>query len=252
MTPELRRIVVLTGPFGSGKTELAIGLALQARAADALNGSSTRIALADLDVLKPYFRSREASEALQSAGIMLVAPTGALAHSDLPILTAELRGTVPRADVRMFLDVGGDPVGARALGSISDVVGASEHEMLLVLNRYRPFMDTFEQVLETARQIESASHLSITSIVSNTHMLDETTADDVRWGWELSAEVARALGVCVRLLGVPEHLQTEFRPNPEMPPILVVRRFMKPNFMGGVVLSPPRHGAGSQQRSDPQ
>ncbi|HCF62376.1 MAG TPA: hypothetical protein DFS52_30840, partial [Myxococcales bacterium] len=134
MAFQMRRVTALIGPYGSGKTELAIGLALSA--AQRKTSAWKKVVLGDIDVLKPYFRSREAGDHLKHQGIELLAPAGALASADLPILTPELRGNVARPDVQMVLDVGGDPVGARALGSISDVVGASDYDLLLVLNRY--------------------------------------------------------------------------------------------------------------------
>jgi hypothetical protein len=170
-------------------------------------------------------------------GVELIAPRGVLASADLPILTPELRGSVVRKDVQLLLDVGGDPVGARALGSISDVVGATEYDLLLVLNRYRPFMDTVESVIEQARRIAAAANLAITGIISNTNLLEQTSAEDVRWGLELSRAVAAALGTEVRLLAVSEHLADEFAEQPGLPPLAVVRRRMLPQFLGGVVLA---------------
>lgn len=235
---ELRRVTALIGPFGSGKTELAIGLALDsARRASETGQQLRQVALADLDVLKPYFRSREVSDSLREAGVRLIAPAGALGASDLPILTPELRGSVSRRDVQLLLDVGGDPVGARALGSIADVVGAAEYDLLLVLNRYRPFMDTVAHVVEHAARIVEASHLALTGVISNTHLLEETTAEDVDWGLELAREVADNLSTSLRLLAIPAHLGPIFAARPGLPPLVAIRRRMMPNFLGGVVLT---------------
>jgi hypothetical protein len=234
---ELRRVTALIGPYGSGKTELALGLALHA-AQRARDGSGfARTVVADLDVLKPYFRSREAGGQLAAEGIELLAPQAALALADLPIVTPELRGSVARKDSQVLLDVGGDPVGARALGSLSDAVAGEEYDLLLVLNRHRPFMDGLDAVLGQAQQMAGAAQLSITGVVSNTHMLEETTPEDVEWGLSLAREVASALGVPVRLLAVPMHLAERFRDRDELPPVVAIRRRMMPAFLGGVVLA---------------
>jgi hypothetical protein len=234
-------VTALTGPYGSGKTELAIGLAVWAAQQNGRHGSPVRrTMLGDLDVLKPYFRAREAQMKLRESGVGLIAPAGALAQSDLPILAPELRGSLGRTDTQLILDVGGDPVGARALGSVSDVVGACEHDLLLVLNRYRPFMDSLECVIAQAREIEAASHLQLTGVVSNTHLLDETTREDVEWGLELARQVAQALHLELRLLGIPEGLAPSFENRADLPPLAIVRRQMMPSFLGGVVLAPPR------------
>jgi hypothetical protein len=199
-----------------------------------------------MDVLKPYFRSREAQAALAREGVELVAPGGPLANSDLPILPPELRGALAQPKLRVVLDVGGDPVGARALGSVSDLVAAAEHDLLLVLNRHRPFMDSIEGVVSLAHQMMAASQLRITGVISNTNMLEHTTSDDVRWGLELSTEVARLLNVPMKLVAISEHLVGEFSGRADLPPIVVIRRHMKPDFLGGVVLTSTSQQAATQ------
>lgn len=233
----LRRVTALIGPYGSGKTELSLGLAqLVARRLQAGQAAWQRVALADLDVLKPYFRSREAGARLRSAGVDLLAPPGALAQSDLPILTAELRGSLLRQDTSLVLDVGGDPVGARALGSVSDVVGRTEHDLWLVINRHRPMQDPLDSLVRQAERIAEAARLPLTGLVANTHLLHETTLDDVLWGLEHARGLGARLGLPVRLLGVPEGLAGQVAGLPDLPPVLVVRRLMAPEFLGGVVL----------------
>ncbi len=246
MTPafETCRVTALIGPFGSGKSELALGLALhragQLAVARAEGAPVAPVVVVDLDVLKPYFRSREVGDRMSAEGVALLAPRAALANTDLPIISAEMRGAVEQPDAQVVLDVGGDPVGARALGSMADVVGVTEYDLLLVLNRHRPFMDTADHVVEHARQIVAASCLRLTGVISNTHMLDETSAADVAWGLELARQVAAALDVPVRLLAVPAHLASEAHALAPDLPVVAIRRRMLPEFLGGVVLAAPR------------
>lgn len=233
------RVTALIGPYGSGKTELAIGLALKAQQ-DPLRPPAAKVAVADVDVLKPYFRSREAEQHLAQAGIEMLAPKGVMGSADLPILPPGIRGLVLREEARVFMDVGGDPVGARALGALSDVVAQAGFELLFVHNRNRPFAADFDSVMTMANQIMGACNLKITGVVANTHMMDETTLDMVRWGLELSRKVATALGVDVRYLAVPDDLAGAEDLAQEQLPVIQVRRHMKPGFMGGVVLNPTR------------
>lgn len=222
-------MTALVGPYGSGKTELVLGLAASARQ----TGRGTLIA--DLDVLKPYFRSREANQRLAALGVTMLAPEGALAGADLPIIPHQVRSAIGREDLEVFLDVGGDPVGARVLGSLSDVLGNADCDLLLVVNRYRPFCDTYERALDQARFIAHAAQLPITGVISNTHLLDETTAEDIDYGMDLARPLAEALGVAVRLLGVPAPLLPQFAARDGLPPLVAIHRQMLPEFLGGVV-----------------
>ncbi len=228
----LQRVTALVGPSGSGKSELSVALAF-------LAAGSARVALADLDVLKPYFRSRETRDELQSSGIELIAPQGALAQSDLPILPPTLRGALARGDTQLLLDVGGDPVGARALGSVSDLIAPAPYDLLFVLNRHRPFVQDAPSALALARQIEGAAQLRITGVVSNANLGAESTEDDALWGLELSREVAAGLGVPVKLLGLAESLAERLAGRSDLPQCVVLRRRMVPSFLGGAVFAPP-------------
>ena len=244
-TDLLRRVTAIIGPFGSGKSELAIELALRA-----VSRYPGQVALADLDVLKPYFRSREAEALLAEAGVELIAPTGGLANTDLPIVPATLRGRLGRDDVHVIMDVGGDPVGARALGSLSDVVAATDYDLLFVVNRNRPFADSLDKLVAMAHEIMGACQLEITGVVSNTHLMEETSLEDILGGLELSRQVATALQVEVRYLMVPELTQGLAAKPVDLPSLVTVRRRMRPAFMGGVVLKPvrlPPRAAGSER-----
>jgi hypothetical protein len=236
----LKRVTALIGPYGSGKSELALLLAEQAAQELAAQPPQERryqrVQLADLDVLKPYFRSREAGLAMLAQGVGILAPPAALAASDLPILTAEMRAAIGEPMTRLIMDVGGDPTGAKALGSMSDAMSAAPHDLLLVLNRNRPFMNSVERVAETARRIGAAANLALTGLVSNTHYLDHTNLADIRGGIAFSQRVAEQLRIPLVLVGVSEALLPQMHGLTGLPPLVVVRRHLQPAFMGGVVL----------------
>ena len=235
----------LVGPYGSGKSEIALTLAcLMARRLQARPDNRLQVALGDIDVLKPYFRAREAGEALKAMGVRLLAPSGPLKSADLPILTPELGCAAREADTLLVLDVGGDPAGARALGSLRDEVDTNALDLLLVLNRHRPFMESVESVVEQADKIQRASGLRLTGVVSNTHMMAETTLDDVALGLELARRVGGALDVPVRLIGLGRAIATLIERDDLAPtllqgiPAIVLDSALKPAFLGGCALSP--------------
>ncbi|MBR2979653.1 MAG: hypothetical protein IKC51_06955 [Myxococcaceae bacterium] len=235
----------LVGPYGSGKSEIALTLAcLMARRLQARPDNRLQVALGDIDVLKPYFRAREAGEALKAMGVRLLAPGGSLKSADLPILTPELGCAAREADTLLVLDVGGDPAGARALGSLRDEVDTNALDLLLVLNRHRPFMESVESVVEQADKIQRASGLRLTGVVSNTHMMAETTLDDVALGLELARRVGGALDVPVRLIGLGRAIATLIERDDLAPsllqgiPAIVLDSALKPAFLGGCALSP--------------
>ena len=142
-----RRVTVYVGHFGSGKTEIALNRALDLAAA------GVPVTLADLDVVKPYFRTRSAKAILEDAGIELLAPQGANIHADLPIIVPQIRSQLRDPVRRLIMDVGGDDVGARVLGSLSDVVPIEDKDCLLVLKFSRPSTPDTEAAPAMLREI---------------------------------------------------------------------------------------------------
>ncbi|MDR0965141.1 MAG: hypothetical protein LBM75_01305 [Myxococcales bacterium] len=242
----LHKLVALIGPYGSGKSELSLALArLMARQRGATRARFARVALGDIDVLKPYFRSRESGEPLRIEGVTLLAPGGCLRDADLPILTPELRGALLDPDTQLILDVGGDPVGARALGSLRDAMVPGECDVWLVLNKNRPFMQSVQSVIEQAQKIQSAAGLELTGIVSNTHMMEETTVDDIAEGLDLAQRVGRELGIPVRLVGLNEEMASRISSSSANEssllgdiPAIVLGHCLRPAFLGGHALAP--------------
>jgi len=219
-----RRVSLLVGHFGSGKTEIALNGAI------GLAASGVRTALVDLDVVKPYFRSRAARELLASCGVELVAPVGEQVHADLPIIVPQVRHLVREPDRRVIVDVGGDDSGARVVGSLQDVIRPEEVDCLLVLNFRRPSTPGPEPAVEMARQIEMATRLRITGLVSNTHLMAETTAAVVLHGYEQAVATGRLLGVPVVAVTVADPVAEDPAVAGLPCPVVRLRRLLEPPF----------------------
>lgn len=180
-------VTVLVGHFGSGKTEIAVNLAAAFRA----RGES--VTLADLDLVKPYFRSRLARHELEALGVPVVVPEGDRVYADLPILVPQVKGLVATAGDgagRAVLDVGGDDLGARVLGALAGLTDPGHTDVLFVVNGRRPFAGTPEEVVTMLREVEAASRLRVTGLVANTHLLEETTPEVIGEGLALARRLS--------------------------------------------------------------
>jgi hypothetical protein len=221
------RLIIVVGNYGSGKTEVAVNLAL------ALAGQGATVQLADLDLVNPYFRSREARELLEAQGIRVVVPPCRLASSDLPIVVPEIRGMLrPPSGTRTIFDVGGDDVGARVLGSLSPELDEGGYELWQVINAQRPFTDDVEGCLAMQHGIEQASRLRVTGLLVNSHLIDETTPETVLEGWRLAQELAQRSGLPIRAVAMLERLASA-PPLIEAidAPVLPLRRTMVPPWL---------------------
>ncbi|MBC8278627.1 MAG: cobalamin biosynthesis protein CbiA [FCB group bacterium] len=220
-----KNIILFTGNYGSGKTEIAVNYA--SRIAE----QGTVTAIADLDLVNPYFRCREAREPLEKLGVRVVAPEGAYHSADLPILLPELRGLITNPNGTAILDVGGDNVGATVLASLADVFSRVEYEMFFVLNQKRPFTGTVRGAIQIIREVESASKMKITALAGNTHLIDETTPETIIEGAEFTREVGRAANLPVKFIGVMEHLIPEVQGKIDGLPIISMTRLLLPPWL---------------------
>ena len=228
MIPPHLRSVLVVGDYGCGKTEVSVNLALHA----AGDGAREAVALADLDLVNPYFRSREAAEPLQHSGVRVVMPEGGQRFADLPILLPSVKGLLQDRDTFSILDVGGDEVGARVLAAMAPAVDPAVHGFWFVINKNRPFTDTVSGCVDTIRRIERVTGLAVSALVSNTHLLQDTTAEMVRGGLELTEAVGRALQLEVALVAVMDTVAATLDPDEKIePPLLVMQRLMVPPWL---------------------
>ena len=185
------RVSIITGHYGTGKTEFAVNLALQ------LAGLNHQVMVADLDIVNPYFRSRERRDLLQEAGIRLISSSQACSDADVPALPAELLTILENRDITGVLDIGGDPVGARVLARFNDKIITEDYQLIYVLNANRPEVRSPEAAIAYLRGIEATTSLTCTGIVNNTHLCGETTAEEIRQGARLAETVSQETGIPV-------------------------------------------------------
>lgn len=185
------RLSIITGHYGTGKTEFAVNLAL------GLADEERQVMLADLDIVNPYFRSRERKDLLAEKGIRLISSSQACTDADVPALPAELLTILENRDVRGVLDIGGDPVGARVLARFQPQIIQEDYQLIYVLNANRPEVRDPASAITYLRNIEAVTGLTCTGIVNNTHLCGETTAEEIRKGAKLAETVSKETGIPV-------------------------------------------------------
>ncbi len=167
-----KRLTLFAGHYGSGKTNIAVNYALH------LAGEGKKVCIADLDIVNPYFRTKDSERELREAGITLVSPKYANSNVDLPALPAESYRLVQDKSMYGIMDIGGDDRGAYALGRFADFIKAEDdYRFVFVVNCFRPLTSTVDDTIEIMREIEKAAGLEFTCIVNNSNIGKETTAE---------------------------------------------------------------------------
>ena len=169
-----RRVALFCGHYGSGKTNIAVNYALW------LRRQGLPAALADIDVVNPYFRSKDSEADLTAAGVRVIALPFANTSLDLPSLPSEIYGLVQRRDVYAVMDIGGDERGALALGRFAPYIAEeNNYDMFFVVNFYRPLTPDAESAVEVLREIEAAVPLRFTALINNSNLGEETVPADI-------------------------------------------------------------------------
>ena len=186
----MKRMQIITGHYGSGKTEYAVNLAMD------MAGKMENVVLADLDIVNPYFRSYEQTKMLEDAGVkVIVTSCGGVA--DIPALNPAVMSVFQDQKWNGVLDIGGDPIGARVLARFAHQIHEDEYDLLFVLNANRPETKDVECALQYMRGIEAECRLKVTGIVNNTHLCTETTAEEIIKGAKLAHALSEKTGLPV-------------------------------------------------------
>ena len=188
-----KRITLVAGHYGSGKTNIALNYARM------LKRAGSPVTGADLDIVNPYFRTKDSAADLQAEGIDLVVSDFANSNVDFPALPKEIYALVADRETKIVMDIGGDDRGALALGRyVPDIKAEGDYEMLAVVNAARPLTRTPQEAVEVLREIEAACRLPFTGIVNNTNVGAETTVETVLGSIPYADEIAALMGVPVR------------------------------------------------------
>ena len=188
-----KRITLFTGHYGSGKTNIAVAYA------KLLHSEGKKVTVADMDIVNPYFRTKDSIDEFRALGIDFISSEYANTNVDLPALPSELYGVVENRESYAVLDIGGDDRGAYALGRFTPFIKEeNDFENLFVANMYRPLTKTPEEALEVMREIESAGGLPVTAIVNNSNLGELTDTETVKASLEYVSELSRLSGLPVK------------------------------------------------------
>ncbi|MCG8633479.1 MAG: division plane positioning ATPase MipZ [Desulfobacterales bacterium] len=222
MEINLSGTIIIAGNYGSGKSETAVNLAATGRA----RGLSVKIT--DLDLVNPYFRSREARQPLEDLGVDVVLPDPKYMHADLPILTPAVAGIIQAPAELTILDAGGDDVGVTVLAALADVFKGRDIQMLQVINPLRPFTETLDGCLTIKKEIEESSKLKVTGLVSNANLIDETTPEIIYDGYDLVRRVSDATGLDIAFITASTRLMPRLDTARFTCPVLPIDRKLAP------------------------
>ena len=201
-----KRLTILCGHYGSGKTNIAVNMALD------LKSQRDNVAIADLDIVNPYFRSKDSEDEFKERGIRLICSEFASSNVDLPSMPADLYSITDDKSLSVIMDIGGDDRGAYALGRLRDAIkNENDYEMLMVVNKFRPLTPDAESTIEVMREIEWACGIPFTGIINNSNLAGETSAEDVLGSSEYAEKVCELSGLPLVLTTVEDRLFDELK-----------------------------------------
>lgn len=217
------RFLVITGNYGSGKTEISLNLAFDA-------AREEKTTLVDLDIVNPYFRTGEKAEELKAAGVRVLMPTYAMTTVDIPALPAEIQSVFEVPSDRVIFDVGGDDTGAAALGRYYPSFMARREQTLVALavNCMRPLTMEEDDIIDLAQRIEARGRLKIDLMINNTNLADRTTAEMVEQGEKTVLACAARMGIGRVITAGKRNVLENCRMKTET---MDIERYMVPEWM---------------------
>lgn len=203
---KFKRITIISGHFGSGKTNISVNLALE------LKKTKNDVAILDIDIVNPYFRTKDSMEMLENNGVKLICSQYANSNVDIPALPQQIYGVTDSLNTSFIIDVGGDDRGALALGRLAPKIKEeNDYDMYYVVNKFRPLTSDSKSAIEVMREIEFACKMKFTGIINNSNLGLETTESDVLSSLEYASEIASETGLKVVLTTVENNLYNKLK-----------------------------------------
>jgi len=231
---EWPRTIAVTGALGSGKTEFVLNLAR------GLKKNGRRVIIADADIINPYFCIRQISKTLEQEGFTVMTPPENVKWSDMSVINPSIGAAIASAALsdHMIIDVGGDAVGVMALKQFEPDILSTKHLLILVVNAYRPKTSTPLGVRKMAAQMETLCGIKIGALVSNSHIMEATAAEDVARGLDVVLEAGESMNLPVLCATVVPELYDETSSLlKNRVPVWPISRFMKGPWEGSEMWS---------------
>ncbi|MDR1873820.1 MAG: hypothetical protein LBQ90_02240 [Synergistaceae bacterium] len=232
---EWPKAIAVTGALGSGKTEFVLNLAR------GLKKNGKRVTIADADIINPYFCIRQITETLEQEGFSILNPPDAAKWSDMSIINPRIGSALFDASNHLILDVGGDAGGVMALKQFEPDIRTAGYRLLLIVNAYRPKTATPEGIVRMATRMEALCGLKTGSLVSNAHLMESTTPEEVVEGLSVVLEAGRRMGLPVLYATVLPELYEEteklMKEREYAVPLWPMLRFMKRPWEGSEMWS---------------
>ena len=203
-----KRIRMFCGHYGSGKTEFAVNYVTKLKEEV---GQDKKVVISDMDIVNPYFRSREKKAELEDKGIVVYG-SSYNNDADIPAVPAEMMGPFIDKKCDYIIDLGGNDVGTIVLGRYKEHFDPEEIDVFMVVNTYRPDTYDVDLVIEHKHELEAGIGLKVTGFVNNTNLVRETCADDLLRGEEILSEVSRRTGVPIKYTAYVEEVVKDMTP----------------------------------------
>lgn len=214
------RINIFAGSFGSGKTEIAINQSFAALK------NKEKVAIVDLDIVNPYFRSRDIKEELIASGIKVIVPPDKFALSDLPLIAPEIKGFIQNDQYKLIIDVGGDEIGAKSVANFYPFLKDIDYKMYMVINPYRPFTKNSNQIKKMLVDIELSSRLKINSLISNPNLGTQTDLKLIINGHNIVKEVSNQLNLPIEYLVIENSLYRKLDYSIFTEKVMIIHRYL--------------------------